>query len=193
MIATRTKLLKISVIGCLALAMLWGCGSGGGGSQSNNSNPPPGPVGPTLTFQPDSSGGSPDHVLALALNSAESRTDLAVLDLVGTNLDTVDASGISADLQFDSTWMSFMGFEIDSGSIRVELATPLEVDPKTLVIGVHGLKVQNGHLGKIKFHLAGTGQSAQLAFTSLTYIDSNSNLLSNPAMTGRGGTLQIQN
>jgi len=183
------RLLQILSMISLALTFIWGCSSGGGGGN------PPGPSGPTLSFQPDSSvPPSTRNFLDLSLNTAESSTNLVVLDLSATNLNTAAASGVSADLQFDSTQMDFMGFVKDTGGVGIGLAASLETSLNTIVMGVHNLKRSSGVLGKLKFRFKSGVQTGTIAFSpSLRYIGLSGDILPNSPLTARGGTIQIKN
>ena len=161
---------------------LWGCGGGG---SSTSSTPTP-----VIAFSPASTGGATSDLLTLSLNIAASTASLAVIDLNGTNLNTSSAYGISADLKFDSTWMTFSSFTPDATNATTAIVLPLETDPNTLVIGLYKVKNPSGHLGTFRFNLNPTGKTAPLVFvSSSTYIGTLGSVLASPALKGFGGTL----
>lgn len=188
------RLAQFFLLTGLISALLSGCGSGGGGGQSAGNPDSEDQDVLTLHFQPDSSIiSSGKDFLFLSLNTAGSANDLLVLDLIGTSLETTAASGVSADLQFDSAQMTFIGFEADDEGIGIGLAAPMETDQDTLIIGLQTLKRSTGHLGTIQFQLKPGIQISSVDFTSsLRYVSPSGSLLSDPSLTGRGGTILIQ-
>ena len=183
------RLIHYFIIGGITLVLLSGCGSGGGkssGNQDSGSSDEP-----ALSFQPDSTVIlSQKDLLSLSLNLSESGNDLVVLDINGKVLDTAVASGISADLKFDTAQMDFTGFESDISGIGTGMAAIMETEKDIVIIGLHTLKRSSGRLGKIKFRMKPGVSSGAISFTpALRYISTSSDLISTPSLTARGGTI----
>lgn len=201
------RVARAPVLIALGLGLLWGCGGGssdppsgtgdsahvgGDGSppavEDNASN---GSVQPIISFQIDSSVTATENLVFLKFNADASQGNVVIFDLMGLNLNSVAASGVSADLLFDSTQMTFMGFEKDPLGVDVGLAAPLESYPDIVVIGIYTLKESSGRLGTLRFILDPKARASALGFTKLMYIGSDGNLLSTPEMAGRGGALNV--
>ncbi|MBI1824606.1 MAG: hypothetical protein HYR80_10905 [Nitrospirae bacterium] len=169
-------------IGILSgLFTLAGCGGGG----SSSSAPPC-----TICFT--SASGSGNNLFTLSLNGA-STSSTAVFDLNLSGLNTNMANGISADLTFDSSWMTFASFTPDTGTNGIShgVLSVLESDPNTLVIGLYKFKGTPAHLGTLPFNLTSTGRTATLAFSpATTYIGSAAHLLPSPHLMALGGVLK---
>jgi hypothetical protein len=171
----------IFVVTLTGILVLSGCG--GGGSSSST---------PACTICFTAASGSGNNLLAVTLNGA-STPSTAIFDLTGTGISTNPATGISADLIFDHSFMTFASFVPDIGSngVAYGIANLLETDPNTLVIGLYKMKGNANHLGTITFNLTGTGHTATLAFSSSsTYIGSPVHVLASPHLTALGGVLK---
>ena len=187
-----TKPFQRFLISCFlaaGFAVVGGCG-GGGSTTSSTPPPPPPPPACSICFTPAT--GAVSNVVLLSLNSA-STASTAIFDLTGAGLNTTSAYGISADLIFDHTWMTFAGFTPDTGTNGVSngLASVLESDSNTLVIGLYKFKGTPAHLGTLTFNLSSTGKTATLSFSSSsTYIGSPAVLLPSPQLAALGGALK---
>ena len=187
---TGGRTLVMSLIVALALA---GCGGGGGGGGNGDPGPGPGPgptPQPTLSFTPESVPATTD-LLALALNTSESSGSTVVLDVMVNSVATGAVSGLSADIRFDATKMTYQGFEADGAGVGVALASPLENDPSVVILGVHAVKASTGRLGKLRFTLNSGTVSGQLTMLSTEYIGAGGSPVASPKLSGRGGTVTL--
>ena len=173
LLITRKNISALSAL--FFFLVIWGCGGG-------STTPPPAasPFTPAGTVNNDS--------LSLSYDKTVSSAGVAIFNVIGTGLNTTAAFGLSADLKFDSTWMTFAGF-IPSGQVTKGIVVPLETDANTLVIGLY--KPVSGTLGTLQFNLNAAGKTATLSFApSSTYIGTRSSVLTNPQLSGIGGTLK---
>ncbi len=167
--------LSLALAFTLALG-LSACGGGGGGG------------GGTSAFTPVAgSSSTTSDVLSLLADPSSTATNL-VLDLSLTNPSVTGTEALSADLTFDSNWMTFTGMTVDAnqnGGGTVAAAVD-QGDPNRIVIAA--TKVKAGAVGKLNFTTSGSGNSTQMAFQSAIYVNASGQAIPGTLITGLGGT-----
>ena len=159
----------------LALALALGlsaCGGGGGAGSGSSA------------FTPAAGSGGND-VLSLLADPSSTATNL-VLDLSLANATVTGTEALSADLTFDSTWMTFTGMTVDANQNGTVAAAVDQADPNRIVIAA--TKVQPNAVGKLSFTTSGSGHSTAMTFQSALYVDAAGQAIPGKLITGQGGT-----
>lgn len=136
---------------------------------------------------PGGGHGASENLLSLTLlpGSTATRADVTLsLSNLDPTLNLAGVGGISAEILFDPTWMTFSGFTANPllGAARM---LPLTSDPGRLLVALEG--VSEGTLGTLRFDLSGTGNNGALVWDGTTFIGVDGTVLPD-RVTATSGT-----
>lgn len=166
-------------LGLVLSTILTACG-GGGGAAGDPSD---------ATFVPGGNVGT-DNLLSAILDASASTSSSLVfilnLSAVGSGLDlATTVAGISADLTYDSSWMTFSSITTSTGYAA---AAPDQGNANKLVIGV--TDVAAGTVAVLHFDIdTAVIHNATLSLDNLAFLGPTGTIMPKYPMTANGGTV----
>ena len=158
---------------------LTACGGGGGGATANPSD---------ASYAPGGTSGA--NLLSVVLDtSASTQTSLAFilsLSAVDSGLDlATTVAGVSADLTYDSSWMTFSSITTSSGYAA---AAQDQNNANKLVLGV--TDVAAGTVAVLNFDIdTAATHNATLSMDNLAFLGPSGTIMPKHPMTANAGTV----